>query len=870
MTIDPLLSKQWHLSVIGVDRLGGEFDGSGVTTGVFDDGVQRTHEDLSAAYDASLEFKIGGVAQAPDMGSATHGTAVAGIIAATAGNGIGGIGISPGVRLAGIDVFGNAGGSNLLPAMRHMADFDTVNTSWGWSDPFADSLTTAFGKAFTDTLKVAADTGRNGLGTVVVQSAGNEWNDDHRSANNSEFGASRYSITVGAIGQDGDVASYSNRGSSLLVSAPSNGGGNGIVTTDETGSAGYKAGNYTDTFGGTSAAAPIVTGVVNLMLDASNNVLGWRDVQSILAITADQTTPTTIGGKATGSMEYGWQINGAVNVNGGGMHYSNDVGFGQVDAFEAVRFAEVWHYFGVPKISSNELSATVSATVSKALADGGTTVLGIKVADALTVEHADLTLTFDHPNVKELRVELVSPDGTSSILMDAMSGTAAGGGAWTWTFGAEAVRGVSSVGDWSVRITDTKTGNVGTLQSYKLDLYGAAPSNYNVYHYTNEAAKMIALDPSRAVLSDDNGGADWINLASQTGSIKADLSAANGGIWFDGVRKVQILAGIESAVTGDGADTLVGNGSSNVLVGMRGNDFLSGKGGDDLLDGGAGTDTAGFIGRIADYVVQQGTDALGAWVKIADTVTGRDGTDMLYNIERFSFADALVDLAGLLAPKAAPVVAPVPAPVVVAAPAPVVTPAPVTVPVSLPTSSGGTTFTMTTKADNFVGTAGNDVFKFVSSALNGADKIDGGAGIDTLDFSDLAAGYPVTFSASGAVFSVGNSVGNVKGVENIVGTKGNDVLYGNELANRIEGGAGNDTLKGYAGADTFVFRGASGSDRILDFRQGEDLLDFGKGMDLAHLSVRTSGADLIVADADSFVTIVGGKSLVLMDHDFFL
>ncbi|WP_163367104.1 S8 family serine peptidase, partial [Escherichia coli] len=81
----------------------------------------------------------------------------------------------------------------------------------------------------------------------------------------------------------------SNPGASLLVSAPSNGGTKGITTTDLPGSAGYAAGSVTTTFGGTSAAAPQVTGTVALMLEANPN-LGWRDVRTILAMSAEQPT----------------------------------------------------------------------------------------------------------------------------------------------------------------------------------------------------------------------------------------------------------------------------------------------------------------------------------------------------------------------------------------------------------------------------------------------------------------------------------------------------------------------------------------------------------------------------------------------------
>ena len=92
-------------------------------------------------------------------------------------------------------------------------------------------------------------------------------------------------IAVGAITNTGVRSSYSNQGSALDISAPSNGGSQSVYTTDRVGSQGYSSSNYTSTFGGTSAACPLVSGVAALVLSV-NGSLSSSEVQSILETTA--------------------------------------------------------------------------------------------------------------------------------------------------------------------------------------------------------------------------------------------------------------------------------------------------------------------------------------------------------------------------------------------------------------------------------------------------------------------------------------------------------------------------------------------------------------------------------------------------------
>jgi subtilisin family serine protease len=202
---------------------------------------------------------------------------------------------------------------------------------------------------------LAAD-GRQGLGTVVVQSAGNGYNygDD---TNLHNFQNSRYIITVGATDYFGSASYFSTTGASILVAAPGGAGYSNyasIITTDRTGSAGSTSGNTTFA-DGTSFSAPVVSGIVAMMLEV-NPHLGYRDVQQILAYTAHQTDYSA--GTVT--------ANGATDWNGGGLQFiyrAQTTGFGQVDALAAVRLAASWD--AAPQTVANTVEVTATQKSGK-------------------------------------------------------------------------------------------------------------------------------------------------------------------------------------------------------------------------------------------------------------------------------------------------------------------------------------------------------------------------------------------------------------------------------------------------------------------------------------------------------------------------
>ena len=125
--------------------------------------------------------------------------------------------------------------------------------------------------------KKFVDNGRGGKGSIIVKSAGN----DAGNTNGEYIDVSHYTIIVAVTNSNGSVTSYSNWGSNVLITTP-----------EAKYAPSFKDGNYStyyaDNMNGTSSSAPVTSGVIALMLEANAN-LGWRDVQNILAISAQHT-----------------------------------------------------------------------------------------------------------------------------------------------------------------------------------------------------------------------------------------------------------------------------------------------------------------------------------------------------------------------------------------------------------------------------------------------------------------------------------------------------------------------------------------------------------------------------------------------------
>ncbi|WP_430435619.1 S8 family serine peptidase [Methyloversatilis sp.] len=123
------------------------------------------------------------------------------------------------------------------------------------------------------------------------------------------------------------------------------------------------------------------------------------------------------------------------------------------------------------------------------------------------------------------------------------------------------------------------------------------------------------------------------------GAANDGLSGENGNDLIDGGAGNDVIRGgrgQDQLLGGSGDDLIEGGQDDDRLAGGDGNDVLKGQQGDDSLDGGEGTDMAEFSGSFADYRITRLSDT--AW-RVVNTKAGRDGADMLTNIEKLNFAD---------------------------------------------------------------------------------------------------------------------------------------------------------------------------------------------------------------------------------------
>ncbi|CAM5121678.1 unnamed protein product [Natator depressus] len=470
---DPEYPHQWHLNnrrtpgkdinVTGVWER--NVTGRGVTVVVVDDGVEHTIQDIQPNYSPEGSYDLNSndpdPMPRPDAENGNHhGTRCAGEIAAVPNNGICAVGVAYGSRIAGIRVLDGplTDSMEAIAFNKHYQINDIYSCSWGPDD---DGKTVdgphQLGKA---ALQHGVIAGRRGFGSIFVVASGNggQHNDN---CNYDGYANSIYTVTIGAVDDEGNRPFYAEECASMLAVTFSGGDKlrRSIVTTDWNMEKGT---GCTEGHTGTSAAAPLAAGMIALMLQV-RPCLTWRDVQHIIVFTA-----TKYEDRRTN-----WDTNLA------GFSHSHEHGFGLLSAWRLVNAAKIWE--SVPYLASYispvlKEGRTVPQVPQALEVTWNVTAADLTLSGMKTLEHVAVTVTITHPRRGNLEIKLLCPSGMVSKIGTTRSLDSDPNGFADWTFSTVRCWGEEAQGMYRLIIRDVgdETLKTGTLKQWQLTLYGSS------------------------------------------------------------------------------------------------------------------------------------------------------------------------------------------------------------------------------------------------------------------------------------------------------------------------------------------------------------------------------------------------------------
>jgi len=612
VTGDPLKAHAWHLKntgqtafaatggTIGADinlnqTIADSITGTGVRIAVSDSGTEINHEDLKdrvisgASRNYTLSSPWIGDPTPPDLSDYTlaHGTAVAGLIAATGWNSLGSRGVAPTALFAAFLYIG----SNQTLSMtidQSNGDFDIFNYSYG-----ADSCT--FSPIYTshkNQIQWGTRNLRDGKGALYVKAAGNEFEGDlgycgdgslsgyvyYGNSNLEGINSIPEIITVAALDANSYSSSYSSPGANLWVSAPGGEFGTSapaMISTDfsgctygfsrtastqnsfEKGNAPNSGCNYTSTMNGTSSATPVTSGSIALILSANPN-LSWRDVKYILAKTATRIQPNISAKNHPGGLDLAGHTYEQPWVrNGAGVYFHNWFGFGRINIDAAVAMAKTYEsQLGtyIETLNSTTSSAPSawtysSGTLSQSIPDKSATGTSstINVLHNLQIESIEISFSITHQDASDIGVELTSPSGTKSILMNINSNILQTNLSDAHLL-SNAFLDEMSAGNWTLKVLDGYANKTGTLTNWKIKING---------HVAVDRSDLIA---PLVVTTVTHAG----NYASLTQTPVITWSASSSS----DVRRYEISIGTSAGATNIASWRSAGHSTSGTISGL--------------------------------------------------------------------------------------------------------------------------------------------------------------------------------------------------------------------------------------------------------------------------------------------------------------
>jgi subtilisin family serine protease len=451
MPNDPLLvsgngeGSQWYLDPsdarnLGVSGWWDQYRGNGIRVNVVDDGIQTGHHDLTDNVDRVNDRDYADDDYDPNpLPGDGHGTAVAGIIGGRGNNGRGISGVAPECTLVGVRLdFVSRNPIESADCLHHQSNISHIsNNSWGI--PTQGIGLAQVGLPGEEAITDGIATGRWGRGLVYLFAAGNS-GDVGDDANRSDLLVHPGVVVIGALSPDGKHAAFSNPGANVAVSSWGE-----SVTTTTTGS------GYRYDFNGTSAATPVTSGVVALMLDA-RPTLNYRDVQDILMRTALKPAEVTF------------------RTNRGGYSFNNEYGAGALSGERAVRLARKWSLLN-KRITREYPISPILASIADNKVAGEVRTFSVPSSQNIRVESVQLVIHVEHARRGDLQIDIISPSGQVSRVLTASPQDTNKDLAWTMR--SVQFWGENSTGTWKARIADTAAGITGRITALKLRLYGS-------------------------------------------------------------------------------------------------------------------------------------------------------------------------------------------------------------------------------------------------------------------------------------------------------------------------------------------------------------------------------------------------------------
>ncbi|MDO9304775.1 MAG: hypothetical protein Q7T77_05570 [Sulfuricurvum sp.] len=354
-----------------------------------------------------------------------------------------------------------------------------------------------------------------------------------------------------------------------------------------------------------------------------------------------------------------------------------------------------------------------------------------------------------------------------------------------------------------------------------------------------------------------DSGNDTADYSASITAIDADLTRASGQVIGNASTDgTDTFYGIENIIGTAQNDTVIGDANVNILTGGSGDDTLTGNGGADQLYGGIGNDTiyggydgdyidggngaserntidySGFtddatvnlntsqaylngpsplidsVNNIQNVVAGSGNDMLIGKSGVVNTLSGGAGNDILTGNLDGDLLDGQADTTGDTADYSA-----------------YTSSTNITVDMgalSIAQSGSSTAKDYFTNIEKIQTGAGADTFTVNTAFDTGTYTLDGGAGIDIIDYSSISE--TINVSLNGGTYTnviVGAALGNdevIKNIEDVSGSKANDIITGDMFNNKLYGNEGADTLDGGAGSD--LVYGGDDSDLIIGTKDG--------------------------------------------------